>query len=126
MRHLGDFAVDDHGVYLPRLKGKRLILGNHDHPRFKHAVGWSTVDHMRAVKVDGDRSGALLAAGVLWSRSGRCLRRCSHSGYRFYRRRLSSRRDCFDDPLLLRRLQVARVCGVNDNLYKGPLSTWAG
>jgi hypothetical protein len=28
MRHLGDFAVDDHGVYLPRLKGKRLILGN--------------------------------------------------------------------------------------------------
>jgi calcineurin-like phosphoesterase family protein len=45
--------LDDHGVYLPRLKGeKRLILGNHDHSRVKHAVGWSTVDHMLAVKVD--------------------------------------------------------------------------
>jgi calcineurin-like phosphoesterase family protein len=43
--HLGDFAVDDHGVYLPHLKGeKRLILGNHDHSRVRHAVGWSTVE----------------------------------------------------------------------------------
>jgi calcineurin-like phosphoesterase family protein len=53
--HLGDFALKDHNLYLPRLAGqKRLIRGNHDHSRrIKAAVGWQTVDTMLTVEVEG-------------------------------------------------------------------------
>jgi len=53
--HLGDFAFTDHKLYLPRLNGeKRLIRGNHDHSnRIRTAGGWSGIDDMLTIEIDG-------------------------------------------------------------------------
>ena len=69
--HLGDFALADHNIYLPRLNGqKRLIIGNHDHSnRVKKAAGWNTINDMLTVKVD-DVSIVLCHYGLrVWNKS---------------------------------------------------------
>ena len=55
--YLGDFALGPHDFYLERLNGqKRLLRGNHDHSnRVKKATGWSTIDALLSVKVEGQR-----------------------------------------------------------------------
>jgi len=69
--HLGDFAFDDHTKYLPHLNGqKRLVLGNHDHSnRVKKAIGWSTVDSLLHINVDGQPLVLCHYAMRVWNRS---------------------------------------------------------
>jgi len=53
---IGDFAFDDHDKYLHRMNGtKVLIVGNHDHTkRRKKATGWSEIEHLKRIEVDGE------------------------------------------------------------------------
>lgn len=54
--HLGDFAFSDHVRFLSNLNGhKRLILGNHDKPKYLRFAEhlWEAVNYMETINVDG-------------------------------------------------------------------------
>lgn len=76
--HVGDFAFRDHDRYLPNLNGvKHLIIGNHDPKRSKIPVvtespwqdGWSSVNDMLQVSVDGTPITLCHYAMRVWNRS---------------------------------------------------------
>lgn len=67
--HLGDFAMGDPGIYLPRLNGeKHLVSGNHDGPATLSCPGWASVQPYAATVV-GSHKVVLFHYGLrMWER----------------------------------------------------------